>query len=94
MGTAARLLEATEPLCVTLAGIAIPLPVVLGGVMTILLSMFLIAAMPEKGFRPTPVKNRNTWLSMLDTSVLPFSTFRHNIHNLLSGNIRIDCRYI
>lgn len=62
------MIEITELLSVTLTGIAIPLFVVLGGAMMILLSMSLIAAMAEKGFRPTPVKKRNTWLSMLDTS--------------------------
>ena len=56
------------PFSVALASVSLPLPVVLGGVLLILLSMFLIAAMPEEGFRPTPTENRSTWSSMRDTT--------------------------
>ncbi|MEE8397467.1 MAG: MFS transporter, partial [Desulfobacterales bacterium] len=55
------------PLSVTLASIAIPLPVILGGVMMIFLSIFLIFAMPESGFKPTDAQERSTWRSMLNT---------------------------
>jgi len=55
------------PVSVALAGIAIPLPIVLGGALMSLLAMFLIFVMPEKGFSPTAVEDRTRWDSMLDT---------------------------
>lgn len=49
---------------VGLAGVQLSLPVVLGGGLTMLLGVFLIAAMPERGFRPTPREGRTTWQTM------------------------------
>lgn len=56
------------PLSVALAGISLSTPVVLGGALTILLSVFLLLTMPEDGFKPTPLELRNTWPSMLATT--------------------------
>ena len=45
----------------------IRVPIVLGGLGFILLSVFLHLFMTEQGFRPTPRENRNTWQQMRHT---------------------------
>ena len=51
-------------LSVALASIALALPVVVGGVLFVGLTVFLIAVMPENGFTPTPRLTRSSWQSM------------------------------
>jgi len=46
---------------VGLASIQLNLPVALGGGLTMALSLFLIFAMPERGFRPAPREGRTSW---------------------------------
>ena len=42
-------------------------PLVLGGVVTLLLGLFMAAAMPEDGFRPLPRSERGSWGTMAAT---------------------------
>ena len=53
---------------VALAGITITLPIVLGGVLFLVLALFLVLIMPEDGFTPTPRQDRNTWQIMGKTA--------------------------
>ncbi|MCP4544753.1 MAG: MFS transporter [Chloroflexi bacterium] len=55
------------PISVALGSIAIRLPIVLGGVLMVLLAVFLALAMTEEGFTPTPPDDRTTWGMMLKT---------------------------
>jgi DHA3 family tetracycline resistance protein-like MFS transporter len=43
------------------------IPLVLGGVLLMALGALLIVIMPERGFKPTPRENRNTFQSMAHT---------------------------
>ncbi|MBN2471553.1 MAG: MFS transporter [Anaerolineae bacterium] len=52
---------------VLLAGVAIRLPIVLGGVLFIGLAGFMLLFMPEQGFTPTPPQERHTWRQMRAT---------------------------
>ena len=52
---------------VGLASIRLNLPVVLGGVCTIGLAVFLLFFMPENGFHPTPKAERQSWRQMRTT---------------------------
>ena len=49
---------------VGLATISLNLPIVLGGALVVALALFLAVAMPERGFRPTPQPERNTFQKM------------------------------
>jgi MFS transporter, DHA3 family, tetracycline resistance protein len=52
----------------TLIGTAgVQIPIVLGGALLMALGAVLIVIMPERGFKPTPRENRNTFQSMLHT---------------------------
>ena len=44
-------------------------PLVLGGLVTLLLGLFIAAAMPEDGFRPAPKSERGSWRTMTATFV-------------------------
>jgi DHA3 family tetracycline resistance protein-like MFS transporter len=55
------------PMSVALGRIAVALPITLGGACMILLACFLIAAMPEEGFAPSPIEDRTTLALMLKT---------------------------
>src|SRR5262249_29775175 len=55
------------PLAVVLASIRLNLPLLAGGGITLLLSLALIAVMPEHGFHPTPREERSSWHQMGDT---------------------------
>lgn len=55
------------PCGMLLASAALWLPLVVGGLATVLLAALLIAAMPERGFRPTPRAERTTWRQLGDT---------------------------
>jgi DHA3 family tetracycline resistance protein-like MFS transporter len=55
------------PISVVLGTITVQLPIVLGGLLMILLAGFLVFAMTEKGFTPTPPEERTTWGLMLKT---------------------------
>ena len=52
---------------VGLASIRINLPVILGGVCTVGLAIFLVFFMPENGFQPTPKAERQSWQHMRTT---------------------------
>jgi len=49
---------------VGLASIRLNLPVILGGICTIILAVFLVFFMPENGFQPTPKAERQSWRQM------------------------------
>jgi DHA3 family tetracycline resistance protein-like MFS transporter len=55
------------PLSVFLGTIAVNVPIVVGGLLMVLLAVFLVLAMTEKGFTPTPPEDRTTWHLMLRT---------------------------
>ena len=55
------------PIGVALGGLALQLPIVLGGLAMILLAIFLVFAMTEKGFTAMPPGERTTWGLMLKT---------------------------
>ncbi len=55
------------PLSVALGTVTVRLPIVLGGGLMILLALFLVFAMSEEGFTPTPPEERTTWGLMLKT---------------------------
>jgi DHA3 family tetracycline resistance protein-like MFS transporter len=55
------------PLSVLLGGLSLRLPIILGGVLMILLALFLVLVMTEEGFVPTPPQERTTWRMMLRT---------------------------
>jgi DHA3 family tetracycline resistance protein-like MFS transporter len=55
------------PIAVALGSISLRLPIVLGGILMILLAFFLVLAMTEEGFTPTPPEERTTWSQMLKT---------------------------
>lgn len=42
-------------------------PIILGGTLYLLLSIYLLLFMPENGFRPTPAAERSSWQRMADT---------------------------
>lgn len=52
---------------VGLASIRLNLPVILGGVGTVGLAIFLVFFMPENGFQPTPKAERQSWRQMRTT---------------------------
>ncbi|MGH2600390.1 MAG: MFS transporter, partial [Dehalococcoidia bacterium] len=54
---------------VALASVALNLPIVTGGVLYLLLALFLALRMPETAFHPTPRGERGTWRTMTDTLV-------------------------
>ncbi len=55
------------PIGVVLGSTALALPIVIGGVLMILLAVFLALTMTEEGFTPTPPGERTTWGMMLKT---------------------------
>jgi DHA3 family tetracycline resistance protein-like MFS transporter len=52
---------------VSLASIQVHLPIVLGGGLMVALGVFLLLAMPERGFEPTPSEGRTSWQAMVHT---------------------------
>jgi DHA3 family tetracycline resistance protein-like MFS transporter len=52
---------------VGLASIRLNLPVILGGALIVGLGVFLVIAMPERGFKPTPRGERTSWQAMGST---------------------------
>lgn len=56
------------PISVALASIRLNLPILLGGILYLLLGVFLIFAMPEQGFKPAPREERSSWQAMADTT--------------------------
>lgn len=54
-------------IAILLGSLLINLPIVLGGVMLIAMAVFLIAVMPETGFKPTAREDRSTWGQMRHT---------------------------
>ena len=55
------------PVGVGLATIALNLPIVIGGVLTIVLALVLMLTMPEHGFTPAPREERGSFGAMRDT---------------------------
>jgi DHA3 family tetracycline resistance protein-like MFS transporter len=55
------------PLAVVLGSVSLSLPMVVGGALLVGLGLFLIAVMPEHGFKPVPRGERTTFGSMTDT---------------------------
>jgi DHA3 family tetracycline resistance protein-like MFS transporter len=51
----------------TLGSISTTLPMMISGGLFITLSVFLIMFMPEKGFKPTSMEDKNTWEKMIHT---------------------------
>ncbi len=56
------------PCSVALATVAIQLPIILGGLLLMVLALFLWMTMPENGFIPTPAAERDSWRHMLQTA--------------------------
>jgi MFS transporter, DHA3 family, tetracycline resistance protein len=54
---------------VALASMRLNLPIIVGGAMSIALSVFLMFFMPENGFRPTPKDERHSWREMGNTLI-------------------------
>jgi DHA3 family tetracycline resistance protein-like MFS transporter len=61
---------------VVLGTVALQLPMIVGGALTVLLGIFLVLVMPEHGFRPTARKDRTNWQSMQSTLVAGSSLIR------------------
>ena len=51
-----------------LGALRLNLPVWIGGACLVGLGFFLLAVMPERGFMPTPDRERASWRTMLDTT--------------------------
>lgn len=54
-------------LAVALAYISTAAPIQLGGILYVLVGLYLLLFMPENGFAPTPAADRNTWQRMFHT---------------------------
>ncbi|GAC1315285.1 MAG: tetracycline efflux MFS transporter TetA(P) [Ktedonobacteraceae bacterium] len=54
---------------VALASIRLNLPIIVGGGLSVALSIFLVFFMPETGFRPTPKAERQSWGQMGSTLI-------------------------
>jgi DHA3 family tetracycline resistance protein-like MFS transporter len=52
-----------------LGSLLLNLPMLLGGLLYIALACFLVCVMPERGFKPTPREERNSWQQMGKTLV-------------------------
>jgi DHA3 family tetracycline resistance protein-like MFS transporter len=52
---------------IVLGSLLINLPIVLGGVLFVALSIFLALYMPENGFKPVPTSERSSWQQMSGT---------------------------
>ena len=52
---------------VGIASASLNLPIIVGGLLTMLLGVYLIFAMPETGWKPLPQAQRNSWRAMGDT---------------------------
>jgi MFS transporter, DHA3 family, tetracycline resistance protein len=55
------------PVSIALAFGALQIPLTLGGIGFVLLAVFLIVFMPERGFKPAPREERNSWAQMRHT---------------------------
>lgn len=60
-----------------LGSIHLQLPILLGAVLMLASVGFLVLAMPETGFHPTPAPDRNTWQKMGDTFREGVKVIRH-----------------
>lgn len=61
-----------------LANINIRLPIILGGILYGFLSLYLLLFMPEDGFHPTPIKERETFKAMKDTLTMGLKLVKVN----------------
>ncbi len=52
---------------VVLASLHLALPILLAGLLTLALAIFLVIAMPETGFRPAPRGEISSWAAMAET---------------------------
>lgn len=55
------------PLAVFIAAQSLALPYLIGGMINVLLGLFLVLFMPENGFKPAPPQEREGWRSMVTT---------------------------
>ncbi len=65
LGTVAALVATV--MATIIGNFNLQLPILIGGGAYLLLGLFLIVAMPERGFIPTPRAERETWRAMGDT---------------------------
>jgi DHA3 family tetracycline resistance protein-like MFS transporter len=56
------------PLSVALGAVNVRLPILLGGLMMVMLAIFLAVTMTEEGYTPTPPEDRATWRQVLKTA--------------------------
>lgn len=71
---------------VWLAQTWLQLPIILGGSLYLVLAIYLLLAMPEEGFVPTPSKERETWKQMAATARRGVHTLRgHQVLLILMG---------
>lgn len=56
------------PISVALASVRLNIPIMAGGALYWGLGLFLIVAMPEQGFKPTPREDRSSWQAMAATT--------------------------
>ena len=66
------------PVGVGLATIALNLPIVISGVLTIVLAIFLMLTMPERGFTPAPREERGSFGTMRDTFLVSTSLVKRS----------------
>jgi DHA3 family tetracycline resistance protein-like MFS transporter len=55
------------PISVALGSVRLTLPILFGGVLSVLLGLFLVLFMPEKGFQPAAPEERVTWGAAFQT---------------------------
>ncbi|MBI5958942.1 MAG: MFS transporter [Chloroflexi bacterium] len=55
------------PISVGLASLNVRLPILLGGLLFMLSGLRLLLIMPEKGFKPVPAEERESWRTMIHT---------------------------
>ena len=61
---------------VVLANFGLALPIFAGGIVYLALAVFLAVFMPETGFKPTPIEDRNSWQAMGATFKAAVSAIR------------------
>ncbi len=59
-----------------LANLTVNLPIIIGSIFYMLLAFFLMIVMPEAGFKPTRLENRNSWQKMAYTFKSGLQTVR------------------
>lgn len=57
----------TTVIAIVLGSVLITLPIVLGGIIFLVITLMMVLHMPETGFHPTPAGERGNWGQMRDT---------------------------